>query len=157
MLKIIFVCHGNICRSPSAEILLKKMIKEEGVEDRFFVSSAATSTEEIFNGIGNPIYPPMAAELRRHGLSTEGKRAVQLTAADLEKYDMFIGMDSANVRNMKRILGEGSESKISKLMEYTERGGDVADPWYSERFDVAFYDIEEGCRALLDLLLAKGY
>ena len=133
------------------------MIKEEGVEDRFFVSSAATSTEEIFNGIGNPIYPPMAKELRRHGLSPEGKRAVQLTAADLGKYDMFIGMDSANVRNMKRILGAGSESKISKLMEYTERGGDVADPWYSERFDVAFSDIEEGCRALLDHLLANGY
>lgn len=157
MLKIMFVCHGNICRSPSAEILLKSMIKEEGVEDRFFVSSAATSTEEIFNGIGNPIYPPMAKELRRHGLSPEGKRAVQLTAADLGKYDMFIGMDSANVRNMKRILGAGSESKISKLMEYTERGGDVADPWYSERFDVAFSDIEEGCRALLDHLLANGY
>ena len=157
VLKIMFVCHGNICRSPTAEIVLKKMIKEIEAEDRFFVSSSATSTEEIFGGIGNPIYPPMAAELRRHGLSPEGKRAVQLTSSDLEKYDMFIGMDSANVRNMRNILGGGSEGKISKLMEYTERGGDVADPWYSDRFDVAFSDIEEGCRGLLKFLISKGY
>ena len=157
MLKIMFVCHGNICRSPSAEIVMKKLIKEAGAEDRFFVASSATSTEEIFGGVGNPVYPPMAAELRRHGLSPEGKRAVQLAASDLEKYDMFIGMDSANIRNMKRMLGEGRERKISKLMDYTSRGGDVADPWYSERFDVALADLEEGCKGLFELLLSKGY
>jgi protein-tyrosine phosphatase len=138
-----------------AEIILRKMVSDRGLEDEFYISSSATSTEEIWNGIGNPVYPPAAAELRRHGLSPEGKRAVQLRADDLDKYDMFIGMDSANIRNMKRMLGEGSESKISKLMDYTKRGGDVADPWYSEQFDIAFADIEEGCRCLLEFLLAK--
>ena len=113
------------------------------------VSSSATSTEEIWNGIGNPVYPPAKAELAKHGLSCNGKRAVQLEKNDYDKYDIFIGMDSANIRNMLRIFGSDPDGKVRKLMDYTDRGGDVADPWYSDRFDVAYRDILEGCTALL--------
>ena len=150
MLRIMFVCHGNICRSPMAEIIFREMIKKELLERHVCVASSATSEEEIWNGIGSPIYPPAAAELRRHGFEVSGRRAVKLQADDLEKDDMFIGMDSVNIRNMRRILGVGSESKISKLMDYTSRGGDVTDPWYSDRFDIAFRDIEDGCIGLLE-------
>ena len=148
MKKIMFVCHGNICRSPMAEFILKDMAKRNGLEKDFFISSCATSTEEIRDGIGNPVYPPAKAELAKHGLSCEGKRAVQLKKEDYEKYDLFIGMDGANIRNMHRILGGDPLGKVRKLMDYTDRGGDVADPWYSERFDIAYRDIYEGCEAL---------
>lgn len=152
MIRIMFVCHGNICRSPMAEFIFKSLAEERGVSDRFFVSSSATSTEEIWNGVGNPVYPPARRELEKHGIACDGKRAVQLTRADLERYDMFIGMDSANIRNMRRILGGGAEGKIYKLLEFTERGGDVADPWYSDRFDIAYRDIFDGCKCLIDKL-----
>ncbi|MBQ8358176.1 MAG: low molecular weight phosphotyrosine protein phosphatase [Clostridia bacterium] len=144
-----FVCHGNICRSPMAEFISRKLAMEQGLADRLIFSSCATSTEEIWNGVGNPVYPPARAELLRHGIDPAGKRAVQLRADDYEKYDLFIGMDSANIRNMYRILGGDPKNKIRKLMDYTSRGGDVADPWYSDRFDIAYRDIEEGCAALL--------
>ena len=150
MKRIMFVCHGNICRSPMAEFIFKKLIKERHIEDHFIVSSSATSTEEIWRGQDNPVYPPAKAELLRHGITCDGKRAVQLKSEDYEKYDLFIGMDSANIRNMNRILGGDPDKKIRKLMEYTSRGGDVADPWYSDRFDIAFRDIYEGCEALLE-------
>ena len=151
-IRIMFVCHGNICRSPMAEFIMKDLIAKSGLQDRFFVTSSATSTEEIRGGRGNPVYPPAKKELAKHGLSCEGKRAVQLTASDADKYDLFVGMDGANIRNMRRILGEGAYGKIHKLLDYTGRGGDVSDPWYSDRFDVAFADIEEGCRALFEKL-----
>ena len=153
MIRIMFVCHGNICRSPMAEFIFKAMIRERGMEGRFDVSSSATSTEEIWGGVGNPVYPPAREELALHGISCDGKRAVQLRREDYDKYDLFIGMDSANVRNMHRMLGGDPEGKIRKLMDYTGRGGDVADPWYSERFDIAYRDIEQGCRALLAELI----
>ena len=153
MIRIMFVCHGNICRSPMAEFIFKKMLRERGLEDRFAVASSATSTEEIWGGVGNPVYPPAREELALHGISCDGKRAVQLRREDYDKYDLFIGMDSANVRNMHRMLGGDPEGKIRKLMDYTGRGGDVADPWYSERFDIAYRDIEQGCRALLAELI----
>ncbi len=152
MIKIMFVCHGNICRSPMAEFIFKDMVKKSGLEKNFLIASSATSTEEIWNGIGNPIYPPVAAELREHGISSQGKRAVQLKLGDYDKYDLFIGMDSANIRNMTRILAGDPQNKIRKLMDYTHRGGDVADPWYSDRFDIAFRDIFDGCNALLEKL-----
>jgi len=153
MIKIMFVCHGNICRSPMAEFILKNMIVQNGTENNFFVTSSATSTEEIWNGIGNPVYPPAREELARHGIECGGKRAVQLQKSDYEKYDLFIGMDSANIRNMHRIFGGDPNNKIHKLMEYTSRGGDVADPWYSDRFDIAYRDIYDGCEALLKELI----
>ena len=152
MKRIMFVCHGNICRSPMAEFIFKDMIKNRGLERDFLVASSATSTEEIWNGIGNPVYPPAKAELKKHGIIADGKRAVQLCAEDYDKYDLFIGMDSANIRNMNRILKGDPEGKIHKLKEYSGSGGDVSDPWYSDRFDIAFADIHEGCRALLDQL-----
>ena len=151
MFRIMFVCHGNICRSPMAEFILKDMVKRRGREGDFVISSSATSTEEIWNGIGNPVYPPAREELARHGISCGGKRAVQLKKADAELYDLFLCMDSANVRNARRILGDGAEHKIKKLLDYAD-GGDVADPWYSDRFDIAYADIYRGCEALLKSL-----
>lgn len=153
MTRIMFVCHGNICRSPSAEFIMKKLIAEKGLSSQFEICSSATSTEEIWGGIGNPVYPPMKRELESHGIDCSGKRAVQLQKSDYDKYDYFIGMDSANIRNMHKILGGDPDSKISKLMDFTKKGGDVADPWYSERFDIAFRDILEGCTALLEKLI----
>lgn len=152
MIRIMFVCHGNICRSPMAEFIFKDMVSRKGVADKFIIASSATSTEEIWNGVGNPVYPPAKKELAKHGLLCEGKRAVQLQESDYEKYDYFIAMDSANVRNMMRILNGDAQNKISKLMDYTDRAGDVADPWYSRRFDITYCDIYDGCKGLLESL-----
>ena len=152
MIKIMFVCHGNICRSPMAEFIMKKLVSGKGLEEEFIIQSSATSTEEIWNGIGNPVYPPAKAELKKHGISCEGKKAVQLTFYDYDKFDLFIGMDSANIRNMTRILNGDPENKIRKLMDYTDRGGDVADPWYTRSFDVTYRDVLDGCTALLEKL-----
>ncbi|MBQ5591702.1 MAG: low molecular weight phosphotyrosine protein phosphatase [Clostridia bacterium] len=149
MTKIMFVCHGNICRSPMAEFILKDLAKKQGRENDFLIKSSATSTEEIWDGIGNPVYPPAKAELARHGISCEGKRAVQLSPFDYDKYDLFIGMDSMNIRNMHRILGGDPDGKIRKLMDYTIKGGDVADPWYTRCFDVTYRDVLAGCEGLL--------
>ncbi len=154
-IRIMFVCHGNICRSPMAEFIFKDLVKKQGMAQRFLIASSATSTEEIWNGTGNPVYPPAKAELARHGLSCDGKRAVQLKKSDYDKYDLFIGMDSANIRNMLRIFGGDSGRKVRKLMDDTDRGGDVADPWYSGRFDVAYRDIYDGCTALLNTILKQ--
>ncbi len=155
-MRIMFVCHGNICRSPMAEFVLKQMLSERGIAQEFIVASSATSTEEIWEGVGNPVYPPAKAELARHGISCEGKRAVQLTRADYSQYDLFIGMDSANIRNMHRILGGDPHGKIHKLMDYTSKGGDVADPWYTRRFDVTYADVKAGCEGLLNEFMKKG-
>lgn len=149
MIKIMFVCHGNICRSPMAEFILKEMLEKQGRSDGFYVSSSATSTEEIWNGVGNPVYPPAREELKKHGISCGGKRAVQLKKSDYDKYDLFICMDSNNVRNTLRIFGSDPEGKVCKMMVFTSRKGDVADPWYSDRFDVTFNDIYDGCQGLL--------
>ena len=148
-----FVCHGNICRSPMAEFIFKKLINEKGISDRFLVSSCATSTEEIWNGIGNLVYPPAKRELMKHNISCEGKRAVQLKKSDYEKYDYLIAMDTNNVRNIKRIIGSDKEEKVYKLMSFTSRGGDVADPWYSGDFETCYNDIYEGCSCLLEKLI----
>lgn len=152
MQKIMFVCHGNICRSPMAEFIFKNLISERGVGEKYCVSSCATSTEEIWGGRGNPVYPPARAELERHGIDCGGKRAVQLKKSDYGNYDLFICMDSRNVVNAKRLLGGDPENKLCKLMDYTSCGGDVADPWYTDRFDVTYRDILEGCEALLAAL-----
>ena len=151
MMKVLFVCHGNICRSPMAEFVLKDMVKKAGIARNFQIDSVAVSSEEW----GNPVYPPARRELAKHGIACGGKRAIQLQKSDYNKYDLFIGMDSANIRNMQRILGGDSDGKIRKLMDYTTRGGDVADPWYSDRFDIAYRDIHDGCIALLEALTSN--
>ena len=154
MVRIMFVCHGNICRSPMAEFIFKNMLDEKRISDNFLVASSATSREEIsWNGIGNPVYPPAKAELKKHNIDCGNKRAVQLTRDDYSKYDLFIGMDSMNIRNMHRIFGEDNENKIRKLMDYTNQKGDVADPLYSDRFDIAYRDIFNGCEGLLKVLI----
>lgn len=150
MKKILFVCHGNICRSPMAEFVMKKLVREKGVADRFEIASAATSTEEI----GNGVYPPVRSLLRLHGIDCTGKTARQLKKSDYDHYDLLIGMDSANYRNMNRICGGDPEEKIRLLMDYTDHHGDVADPWYTRDFEATWRDVNEGCRSLLESLLA---
>lgn len=153
MKKIMFVCHGNICRSPMAEFVLKDMVERRGIASDFLITSSATSTEEIWNGIGNPVYPPVRNLLSRHHIDTSGKRAVQLKKSDYDKYDFIIGMDSANIRNMHRILGGDRDNKIHKLMEFTGSSADVSDPWYTRDFDKCYKDIYKGCEALLNSIL----
>ncbi len=155
MIRIMFVCHGNICRSPMAEFIFKKLISEKGIAEQFVVSSCATSTEEIWNGKGNPVYPPAKRELMKHGIFCEGKRAVQLKKSDYDNYDYLVAMDTNNVRNIMRIIGSDKQEKVYKLMSFTSCGGDVADPWYSGDFRTAYNDIYEGCCALLDYLVKK--
>lgn len=155
MIRIMFVCHGNICRSPMAEFIMKKLVRDTGLQEEFYIESSATSPEEIWNGKGNPVYPPAKAELKKHGMSCEGKCAVQLKKSDYEKYDYFIGMDTANIRNMRRILGNDKDEKIYKLLSFAGRGDDVADPWYSGDFETTYRDIYEGCDALLKYLTVE--
>ena len=156
MFKILFVCHGNICRSPMAEFLMKDLVKKAGLSDSFYIESAATSSEEVWDGVGNPVYRPAAAKLRENGISCAGKRARQMDRSDYKRFDLLIGMDSANIRNMQRICGGDPEGKIRKLLDYTDRGGDVADPWYTRDYETAWQDIREGCTALLEELRAEG-
>ncbi|MBO5221645.1 MAG: low molecular weight phosphotyrosine protein phosphatase [Clostridia bacterium] len=155
MKRIMFVCHGNICRSPMAEFIFRDLVEKKGLQNRFSAASCATSTEEIRNGIGNPIYPPAKRELYRHGIKTTEKRAVQLQKSDYEKYDLFLCMDRYNLRNALRILGGDDGKKVQMLLDYAH-GGDVSDPWYTDRFDVAYEDILRGCEGLLQHLMKEA-
>lgn len=155
MIKLVFVCHGNICRSPMAEAIMKALVKERGVEKDFLIESRATSREEIIGGMGNPVHPDARAELTRRGIPCPAHRATQLIKADLAKYDLIVGMDYVNMLNIARIFGIEDSPKVKKLLDFTETGGDVADPWYTDRFDIAFADIRRGCEALLDYLLKE--
>lgn len=152
MIKVLFVCHGNICRSPMAEFILKDMVSKRNLTDRFYIASAATSTEEIWNGVGNPVYPPAREELSRHGISCKGKRAVQLKKSDYDDYDYLLGMDSQNMRNMMRILKSDPKGKVKRFLDYSTQPRDIADPWYTGNFDVTYRDIVEGCEAFLNYL-----
>ena len=145
MIKVLFCCHGNICRSPMAEFVMKDLVKKAGREREFEIASAATSTEEI----GCPVYPPARRKLAEHGIGCAGKTARQLRRDDYAAYDLLIGMDSANLRNMRRICGGDPEGKISLLMDWTNRPGDVADPWYTGDFEATWRDVLEGCEAIL--------
>ena len=156
MIKILFVCHGNICRSPMAEFVMKDLVKKAGLEDQFEIASAATSTEEIWGGRGNPVYPPARRKLMEHGIDPGGKRARQTNRKDYAYYDYLIGMDTANLRNMKRIYGGDPDGKVSLLLDYCGRmGQEVADPWYTDDFDATWDDVLEGCTALLEKLAAE--
>ena len=153
MIKIAFVCHGNICRSPMAEFVFKKMIEERGIAHKFYVESRATSDEEIWRGVGNPIHRGTLGIFKKYNIPYDsGKRAVQLTAQDYGKYDLFIGMDRANVRNMGYIFGGDVENKIRLLLDYTGKSQEVADPWYTGNFEITYTDIVRGCEALLESL-----
>ena len=156
MIKVLFICHGNICRSPMAEFIFKDMVQKKGLADLFYISSAATSTEEIWNGVGNPVYPPAREELAKHGISCKGKRAVQITKNDYSKYDYILGMDQWNMKNMMRILRNDPENKVKLLLDYSERPRDIADPWYTGNFTLTYSDIVEGCESFLQYLQENG-
>lgn len=155
MIRVLHVCHGNICRSPMAEFMMKDMVEKLGVKDDFVIESAATSTEEIWGGRGNPVYPPAQAELRRHGIGKtpytdfSAKRAVQVTRADYAKYDYILCAEERNVRNTARITGGDPDGKIMCLLDFSDRPRNIADPWYTGVFDITYSDIEEGLRAFL--------
>ena len=151
MTGILFVCHGNICRSPMAEFVMKDLVRKAGLEAQFQIASAATSREEI----GNPVYPPARRKLAEHGISCDSHAARQLTNGDYEKYDLLIGMDKANLRDMYRICGGDFADKMHLLMDYTDHPGDVADPWYTENFETTWQDVLAGCQGLLRSLTAK--
>ena len=152
MKRILFVCHGNICRSPMAEFIMKDMVSRRGLADDFEIASAATSSEEI----GNPVYPPARRKLARNGIGCEGHHARRMTKSDYDRYDLIVCMDRANVRNASRIAGGDPEGKIVLLLDLTERKGrEVADPWYTGDFDATWDDLIEGCGALLEKIDMK--
>ena len=148
MVRILFICHGNICRSPMAEFIMKDLVEKAGRADQFHIESAATSTEEI----GNPVYPAARRKLAQHGIGCAGKTARQLRRDDYGRYDLLIGMDQANLRNMQRICGGDPEGRLHLLLEFAGRSGEVSDPWYTGDFDAAWRDISAGCQGLLDRL-----
>jgi protein-tyrosine phosphatase len=145
MKRILFVCHGNICRSPMAEYVMKDLVRKAGREQEFHIESAATSAEEL----GNPVYPPARRKLAEHGITCQGHAARQLCRADYDRFDLLIGMDTWNLRNMTRMCGGDPEGKIHLLLDYTSRPADVADPWYTGDFEATWCGVLEGCTALL--------
>lgn len=150
-IKILFVCHGNICRSTMAQFVFQDMVNKAGLSSEFFIDSAATSREEIGNG---PHYGTVT-KLRQEGVPVLHHRAVQMTKKDYDTYDYLIGMDSANIRNMNRITGGDPEGKIYKLLDFAGAKRDIADPWYTGNFDITYNDVLEGCAALLEYILRQ--
>ena len=150
MVKINFICHGNICRSPMAEFVMKDLVKKQGLKDKFIITSSATSREEI----GNPVHTGTKRKLYEQKIAVSSdKRAVQFEKSDYEKYDFLVVMDGNNERNLLRIIKSDPKNKVYKLLEFTERKGDIADPWYTGNFDKTFDDILEGCNGLLTYIL----
>ncbi|WP_026516138.1 low molecular weight protein-tyrosine-phosphatase [Butyrivibrio sp. MC2021] len=160
MIRILFVCHGNICRSTMAEFVMKDIVNKQGLSQAFHIESSATHTDEIWNGVGSPVYPPARAKLREHGIGTSdnelgvsAKRARLTSRADYGKFDFIIGMDSANMRNLNGIFGGDPDKKVYKMLDFTDRSGDVADPWYTGNFDATWRDVSEGCHGLFRKIL----
>lgn len=151
MYKILFVCHGNICRSPMAEFVIKDIVKKAGRSDEFYIASCATSTEEI----GNPVHHGTRRKLAEVGISCDGKRAVQLTKSDYNKYDYIIAMDEMNIRNIMRIIKSDPEGKVSLLLSHAGMSGSIADPWYTGNFDDTYRDVFLGCKALFNEIVSK--
>ena len=151
MKKVIFVCLGNICRSPMAEFVMKDIVEKAGLGHEFEIASAATSTYEI----GNPVYPPARQKLAEHGIDCKGKTVRQITKRDYDYYDYIVAMDQSNIRNLKNMLNNDPQGKISLLMDYTSRPADVADPWYTGDFQATWDDVSEGCKELLTFILKK--
>ncbi len=163
MIRVLFICHGNICRSPISEFVLKDLVEKRGLTDLFEIASAATSTEEIWNGKGNPIYPPAQAELQKHGIGQTAytdytnKLARQVVKEDYENYDYLLCADSNNIRNTLRIVGPDKEAKVKLLLDYTSHpGSSIADPWYTGNFKETYKDVLEGCEGFLAFLEEKG-
>lgn len=152
MIRILFVCHGNICRSPMAEFVMKDLVNKKGIASEFYIASAATSTEEL----GNPVHYGTRNKLAQVGISTKGKYAVQMKRSDYQEYDYIIGMDNWNYRNMLRIVGKDKEQKISLLLDYTDHPRDVADPWYTGDFETTYQDVLAGCQGFLAYLQQQG-
>ena len=152
MIKILFVCHGNICRSPMAEFVFRDLVQKRGMGNQLHIASAATSTEEL----GNPVHRGTGNKLKEYGISTAGKYAVQLKKKDYREYDYLIGMDDWNIRNMLRILGGDPEHKVYKLLDFSDNPRDIADPWYTGNFDRTYDDIMEGCEGFLKYLMERG-
>lgn len=148
MKKILFICHGNICRSPMAEFVMKDMVKKAGLEEAVYIESAATSREEL----GNPVYPPARRKLAEHGISCAGKTARQIRREDYDAFDLLVGMDQENLRNMRR-LWDDREGKLCLLLDFTSHPRDVADPWYTGDFEATWQDVQSGCAALLASLM----
>ena len=151
MVRILFVCHGNICRSPMAEFIMKDLVQKAGLESEFEIASAAVSAEEL----GNPVYPPARRKLAEHGISCQGKTARRITKADYEAYDLILGMDQSNMRGMNRTFGGDPEHKLHLLLEFAGRPGEVADPWYTGDFEATWQDVLEGCQGILKKYATK--
>ena len=151
MIRVLFICHGNICRSPMAEFVFKDMVKKKGLEDKFYIASAATSTEEI----GNPVHPGTVRKLKEVGISVDGKTAFQIKKSDYDSYDYIIVMEEYNIRNLKRIIKSDPENKVNKLLDFTSTPGDIDDPWYTGNFDITYEEIYKGCQGLLEHILKE--
>ena len=151
MIKIIFVCLGNICRSPMAEFIFKDLVKKQNLENKFYIQSAATSNEEF----GNPVHPGTKNKLAQYNISTHGKTSVQLTKNDYDKYDYIIAMDASNINNIYNIIKADPLNKVSRLLDFTNSPRDIADPWYTGNFDKTYSDIYLGCNLLLKTLIIK--
>lgn len=152
MIKIMFVCHGNICRSPMAEFVFKNMVENKGMLNKFYIASSATSAEES----GNSVYPPARRKLMEHNIFCEGKHSVQFRKEDYKKYDYIVAMDQRNIANIFRIINEDSDKKVYKLLDFTNNSKDIADPWYSGDFDTTYDEICEGCKRLFDFISSKN-
>ncbi len=152
MIKVLFVCLGNICRSPMAEFVFRDMVQKRGLADQFHIASAATSSEEL----GNPVHYGTTNKLKTLGISTKGKYAVQLKKKDYQEYDYILGMEYRNIRNIDRIVGSDPKRKVHMLLDFSGNPRDIADPWYTGNFDRTYDDILEGCEGFLNYLISTG-